>query len=96
MSSGVAQRGQRRGERDAETVCGGGGHGGVVLVLLLGSWAFVFDEIMSGIGFLSVAKIIGRDNDFSCRNQYVLQVCYNSSIVIQSTDANVIETVSIF
>ena len=44
--------------------------------------------------FLSVAKI-GRDNDFSCRNQYVLQVCYNSSIVIQSTDANVIETASI-
>ena len=45
--------------------------------------------------FLSVAKI-GRDNDFSCRNQYVSQVCYNSSIVIQSSDANVIETVSFF
>ena len=48
---GVAQDGQRRGEREAETVCGGGGHGGVVLVLLLGSWAFVFDEIMNGIQF---------------------------------------------
>ena len=58
VSSGVTRGGQRRGEREAETVCGGGGHGGVVLVLLLGSWAFVFDEIMNGIHFLCRSRTL--------------------------------------
>ena len=45
-----------KGKQEDETVCGGGGHGGVVLVVLLGLWAFVFDEIVNGIQFVFVGR----------------------------------------
>ena len=57
VSSCVMWGGQRKVEREVETVYGGSGHSGMVLVLLLGLWAFVFDKIVNGIHFFFGRKI---------------------------------------
>ena len=74
MSSGVARCGKRRGEQEVETACGGGGHGGVVLVLFLGSGAFVFDKNSEWYSFLCRSQNMIPTILF-CRNWHTLQVC---------------------
>jgi hypothetical protein len=44
-------------EQEVEPVYGGSGHSGMVFVLLLGLWAFVFDKIVNGIHFF-----VGREH----------------------------------
>ena len=80
MSSGVVRGGQRKGEQEAETVYSGCGHGGLILVMLLESTAFIFGKIVNATHVSCQSQKLIATNNFSCRNQFALQVCYIRSI----------------
>ena len=92
VRSGVTRGGQRREEQEAETVCVGGGHSGVVFVLLLESGAFVFNNIVNRM-FCRSQKLIAT-TIFLVGISMPYRFVISGLSVVLSTDANVIETVS--